>query len=257
MPGLRELQRDFAAALLARDAGGFSARVLADRLPAAARFQVYRNNVFITLTQALVDVYPVVARLVGEAFFNQVARAFIRSYPSRSGNLLDFGRELPPFLGGLLESGALPYLADVAALEWAYHEIFHAADAAPLDAERLAQVPEADLGRLRFSLHPATRLVASPYPIVTIWEANQAGADSGGEIDLDASADHVLVARRDLDRFLVRLSPGELAFLAELGAGQPLGAACDAAIAAQPDIDLGATMGRFVADRTLTAFHLA
>lgn len=255
MRALRELQRDFAAALLTRDAGGFSARVRVDRLPAAARFQVYRNNVFISLTVALADVYPVVQRLVGEPFFNQLARRFIRAHPSRSGNLHDFGRELASFLGRLPEASALAYLVDVAALEWAYHEVFHAANAGGLDVTRLGEVPEDGLDRLRFSLHPATRLVASRYPILAIWEANQREADADTEIDLDTGADHLLVARRELDRLIVRLTPGELALLAELAAGRPLGAACKAAAAAEPGIDLGAAMGRFVADRTLTAFH--
>ena len=257
MSALRELQRDFAAALLARDAGGFSARVRADRLPAAARFQVYRNNVFISLTQALADVYPVARRLVGEAFFDQLARRFIRTHPSRSGNLHEFGRELPAFCGALRETQALPYLADVAALEWAYHEVFHAADAAPLDVARLGQMPEAELDRLRFVLHPATRLVASRHPILAIWEANQGAPGAEPEVGLDAGPDHLLVARRNLDRWIARLTAGELVLLAELAAARPLGAACEAAASAQPGIDLGATMGRFVADRTLTAFHHA
>ena len=150
---------------------------------------------------------------------------------------------------------ALPYLADVAALEWANHAVYHAADAAPLDAERLARVPEAEHERLRFSLHPATRLVASRYPILAIWQANQGDDPPAAEIDLDIGADYLLVVRRDFDLVIERLAPGEFALLSELATGAPLAQACEAAMAADAEIDLGAAMGRFVADGTLAEFH--
>lgn len=255
MPALRELQQAFADAIFAREPERFAPRLRSTRIPAAARLQIYQNNVFISLAQALADVYPVVERLVGEEFFHQIARRFIRSCPSRSGNLHDFGRELAMFLRGLREARHLPYLGDVAALEWAYHEVFHAADAAPLDVERLAQVPEDAQGRLRFRLHPATRLIASGFPILAIWEANLGDEPPRAQIDLDAGADYLLVARRDLDRVVQRLTPGEFALLAEIASGATLAQACDGATAADPATDIEAAVGRFVADRTITGFH--
>lgn len=244
MHALRRTQEEFAAALL----GGGSHRF-------AGRLQVYRNNVFVSLTQALADVYPVLVRLVGEDYFQQVARRFIRTHPSRSGNLQDFGRELAGFLGALPQARALPYLADVAALEWAWHEAFHAAGAPALDAARLATLPEETLGGLRFRLHPAARLLASRYPVLAIWEANQEGAPAAGEVSLDAGSDWLLVTRRGLARSIERLSPGEYALLAALAAGAPLAEACQAAAAAAPGIDLEAAMGRFVGEHTITDFY--
>jgi hypothetical protein len=252
---LHEFQRAFANAILAREPDEFAARVRSTRLSGTERLQVYQNNVFISLVQALADVYPVVGRLVGEEFFRQVARRFIRCYPSRSGNLHDFGRELPAFLHDLREARHLAYLGDVAALEWAYHEVFHAAEAPPLDLARLAQVPEVAQARLRFRLHPATRFVASRFPVLAIWEANLDAAVPQTEIDLDAGADYLLVARRELDRVVARLAPGEFALLAEIAGGATLAQACDAATAADAATDIGAAVGRFVADHTITGFH--
>lgn len=255
MPALRELQQALADAIFTREPARFAARVRSTGLPGAARLQVYQNNVFISLAQALADVYPVVERLVGEEFFHQSARAFIRRCPSRSGNLHDFGRELAMFLRGLPDARHLPYLGDVAALEWAYHEVFHAADAAPLDVERLAQVSEDAQDRLRFRLHPATRLVASGFPVLAIWEANLGDEPPGAQIDLDAGADYLLVARRDLDRVVQRLTQGEFALLAEIAGGATLARACDRATAADPATDIEAAVRRFVADRTIAGFH--
>jgi len=229
MLSLRERQQALAAALLGSAAlrGGM---------------QVYRNNVFASLGDALATVYPVVKRLVGEAFFNQLARRFIRRYPSRSGNLNDFGAELPAFVATLAERAALPYLPDVAALEWAFDRVFHAADAEPLDVRRLAE--RGPLEGQRFRLHPAVRLLASRYPVLAIWQANQ--ADDVAPVEIGAGGEWLLVRRRLLERRIERLTPGEFALLAALAQGATLAAACASAGAAEPDIDLAAAMSRFV-----------
>lgn len=255
MSELRELQRAFAAAVLDGHSSELATRVHANGLDGEARLQIYRNNARISLTQALADVFPVIGRLVGEAFFAQLARAFLRAHPSRSGNLHGLGREMALFLCGLPEARALPYLADVAALEWAYHEVFHAADAVPLDVARLARIPEADQGQLRFRLHPATRFVASRYPIFAIWEANQDGSDVAGTIDLDGGADYLMVARRGLDSFVARLAPGEFALGAEISAGATLAQACEAALAADPATDVGEAFGRLAASGTIAGLY--
>ena len=228
MLSLRERQQAFASALL----GGVAV---------AGGLQVYRNNVFTSLTEALGAVYPVVRRLVGEPFFDQLARRFIRRHPSRSGNLHDFGAELPAFIGTLEETRALPYLADVAALEWAYDEVFHAADAQSLDVRRLGE--RGALEALRFRVHPAVRLVASRYPVAAIWRANQ--HEDVATVDLDAGGQWLLLQRRALDRHVESLSAGEFALLAALAQGMTLGEACASAVAAESTVDLGAAMARF------------
>jgi len=231
MRSLRETQTAFAAAILMGRGG--------------ERLQVYRNNVFISLRQALADVYPVVRRLVGEEFFNQLARRFVREYPSRSGNLHEFGHELARFLGELPDVSELPYLPDVAALEWALHEVFHEAEAPPFDFSKLSDPENA-----RLPLHPAARLIASRYPVLAIWEANQ--ADDPGVVDLDAGGDWLIVFRDGLDPAITRVSPGEFALLSALAQHMTLGEACEAAVAAEPQLDLAAAMGRFVASRFLS-----
>jgi hypothetical protein len=223
----------------------FADRVFGPGRAVSPREQIYRNNVFISLAGALADVYPVVQRLVGEKYFDQLARRYSRAHPSRSGNLHDFGRDLGRFILRIGDLKALSYLADVAALEWACHEAFHAGDAAPLDFSSLT-----DPANLKAPLHPAARLVASRYPILAIWEANQ--AEDPELVDLDAGADWLVVFRRDLEVEILRSGPGEFALLAALRDGMTLGDACGAALAAEPGLDLAAAMGRFVTNGLLT-----
>ncbi|HEU4921952.1 MAG TPA: DUF2063 domain-containing protein, partial [Burkholderiales bacterium] len=149
------------------------------------------------------------------------------------------------FTLGVEDLKSLPYLPDVAALEWACHEAFHAAEAAPLDFSRLTDPENA-----KAPLHPAARLVASRYPVLAIWEANQ--ADDPAVIDLDTGADWLVVLRRELQVEILRATQGEFALLAALRDGVALGEACEAALAAEPSLDLSAAMGRFVTHGLLT-----
>jgi len=252
---LRELQRAFAAAVVVREPARFASRIRSVGLPAPERMQIYCNNVFLGFEQALADVFAAIQRLVGEQFFRQAARRFVRERPSRSGNLHDFGREFAAWLRGLAEHAELPYLGDVANLEWMRHESCHAGDAPPLDLSALAAIPETRHAALRFRLHPAARLVASRFPVLAIWEANRPGAPEGREIQLDDGPDYLLVTRVGLRVVNVRLQPGEFALLAELAVGARIEQACDAAAAAQSDFDPGRAMARLVASRVLAGIH--
>ena len=246
MHSLPELQTRTLDALLHGGAGPAAAALLrSGRGPAPARrLQVYRNNLVVSLTAALEAVYPVVARLVGAGFFRQVARAFIAEHPSRSGNLHEFGRELPAWLHASASLQSLPYLGDVAALEWACHDVYHEAYAEPLDPARLAEVPAALQPALQLQLQPATRLVASRFPILAIWQANQEGTVPAAPISLDDGAVRLLVARRDLDIEFRLLGDAEAWWLRALDAGRPLAVALQAALDVDPAFDFGAALGR-------------
>ena len=224
------------AAALLRDAGAVSA---------ARRLQVYRNNVQASLRAALEAVYPVVARLVGAACFADVARRFIPAHPSRSGNLHDFGRELPDFLRVLPALDALPYLGDVAALEWACHEVYHEADDIAFDPAALAEVPVARQPALRLALQPAVRFVESPYPVLAIWQANQPDDTADAPVvRLDQGGVQLVVARRDFDIEFRLLGAAEACWLRALADRRPLAEAVVAALDIDPAFDFGTVLAR-------------
>ena len=179
-----------------------------------------------------------VARLVGETYFGEAAARFVEREPSRSGDLNRYGSGFPGFLGTYPHARPLPWLADVARLEWACHESLLAADAGGLDLAALARVAEDDQPRLRFLLHPSVRLVRSRWPVLAIWEANQAGQD--GTVARDSGADDVLVWREGPRVRLALLSPPEAGFLERLACGMALEAAAEVA----GEWDLPATLRR-------------
>lgn len=253
---LQALQRGFAEAVFTRDLERFAPYVVPGRFPAAQLLQLYRNNVAVGLTEALAAVYPVVARLVGDEFFAHAAGHYLRRHPPASGNLHDFGAAWAAFLGEFEPARGLDYLPDVARLEWAWHEAFHAVDAEPLDPGRLRNVPADAYGALRFTPHPSARLLASNFPILRIWEVNQDDYAGDLTVDLDTGGDRLLVIRRRLDVLIERLSPGDHVLLTGLTAGDTFERACEAALAAEPGFDIPAALRWHVTQATLTGFRL-
>jgi len=247
---LRELQTEFAATLF-DEQPRMAAHVRAGRFPAARHLQVYRNNVVESLTGALRAVYPVVEKLVGDGFFRYAAYEYLRAHRPRSGNLHDFGDALAGFLAGFAPAASLPYLPDMARLEWAWHEAYHAADAADFDFARLGAVPAERHGSLRFVPHPSTRLLASDFPVVRIFEINQDGYGDDTGLDLAEGGVRVLVIRRGLTVCVEPLAAGEAELLTALAERQPLAVAVQAALSAQPDFDLAGTLAGHLRRGTL------
>ncbi|MEO8103102.1 MAG: DNA-binding domain-containing protein [Betaproteobacteria bacterium] len=237
---LRDLQRAMAGSLVAGDATA-AEHIRGGKLGSVRRLEVYRHNVFTNLRGALKDIFPVVNRIVGEAFFWHAADQFIRATPSRSGDLNRFGFGWPEFLAQYPHAADLPYLADVARLEWAWHECFHAADAAPLDVARLAGVAPENYGALVLHLHPAVRLLDSVFPVLRIWQVNQPEFCGDQKIDWETAGGPVLVRRdaaRDVEVVIESLTAGAWQFLRAVHAGRALDEAASAALEIDGQFDL-------------------
>lgn len=199
----------------------------------ARRFAVHRNNVTVSLCDALASVFPVVQALVGEEFFRALARCHLRAEPPRSPILAQYGAGFPAFVEAFPPARALPYLADVARLEWAQLEALHAADAAPVPASRWpALLNDVADGALRLRPHPSTRWLASPHPAFSLWAAHQ-GQGALEEVPLDR-AESAFVVRPALEVLTVACDRGTVRLLAGLAADEPLPQACDAAAQAGP-----------------------
>ena len=182
---------------------------------------------------------------------------FIRVVPSTFGDVNVYGTEFGDFLSGYPGAIELAYLPDVARLEWAVHRAFQAIDADAPDVARLAGVPPGSLAALRFTLHPSAGLLASPWPILAIWRANQPGIEGNASIDPASGGNRLLVLRRGHDVDIESLTASEHAFLAALALGGSLGAALEAALAEEAAFDLGACLQRQLAGGTLVDFTLA
>jgi hypothetical protein len=232
------IQAGFANALLAPERPLPPQVVTWNGSDPTVRFDVYRNNVVVSLTEALADGFPVTRALVGETFFAAMARCFLAEHLPDSPILTDYGDALPDFIAAFPPTRGLPYLPDVARLERARVRAYHAADARALTAQDLAH-HLADPQRLpatRLALHPAWTLLVSEYAIVSLWAAHQ-GQGRIEDVDL-RRAESALVLRDGDAVQVLPLSSAIAGFFATLAAGLPLGVAAEIAAATTPDFDL-------------------
>jgi hypothetical protein len=211
---------------------------------AAKRYDVYRNNVTVSLIDALAAIYPAVQRITGSDFFRAMARFHLRSTPPTSPLLFEYGRDFPAFIETYEYAQSLPWLADVARIERAWLDAYHAADAAPLSAMALSALAPERLADAVFTAHPATRIVRSQFSAVTIFAANR-GNEPAGRIDASTPED-ALITRPDFDVVVRSLAPGGADFLAALIAGQSLGEAAASALQASPAFDIACNIAGLV-----------
>lgn len=215
--------------------------------PAGARFSVYRNNVAVSLTEALEVSFPAIRKLIGDENFRGLMGIFLRQHPPSAPMISQYGAALPAFLEAFEPLAHLGYLPDVARLEQALRESYHAADTDPIDPAILQSLaPDALMGAT-LTLAPTVRLIRSHWPVHEIWAFNMepgAPKPSGG-------AQNVLVTRPEFDPIAAPLAPGGGTFIAAIAAGQTFGAAFDAASSAT-DFDLTPTLSALIAGRAIT-----
>jgi hypothetical protein len=245
MLALRDLQRQFVAALFDEPAPSLAAQIVSNGVDPADRVAIYRNNLREGFLKALAIGFPVMERLVGEAYFRQLALEFLRAHPSRAGNLHHIGAPFPAFVDERFRDTQYAYLADIAHLEWAHQEVLVAADAPSVPADALRDITSSEYESLRFALHPACRLVSSDFPVVRIWRANQPEGASDEVIDLGSGGDNVLVLRTPECVELHRLPAGEFAVLRAFSRDLPLASAWEAAHSAVATFDLSSSLQRF------------
>jgi hypothetical protein len=211
---------------------------------AIKRYNVYRNNVTVSLINALAATYPAVQRITGVEFFRAMACFHIRATPPTSPLLFEYGRDFPAFIEGYEHARDMPWLADTARIERAWLDAYHAADAPTLSADVLAAVPSDRLGDVVFAAHPAARIVRSAHPAVAIFAMNRV---EGPITPLRSSAaEDALITRPDMEVAVRLLPPGGAAFLKSLMDGVTLGAAAAAAFAETPSFDLPANIAGMI-----------
>jgi Putative DNA-binding domain len=211
---------------------------------AVKRYNVYRNNVTVSLIDALAAIYPAVQRITGVEFFRAMARFHVRATPPESPLLFEYGREFPAFIEAYKYAAQMPWLADTARLERAWLDAYHAADAASLSADALASIEPERLADVVFTAHPATRIVRSRFAVVTLFAANR--GDGPVSTIYAGAPENALVTRPDLDVVVRHLPEGGAVFIASLMAGHALGEAAGLASASSSSFDLAANIAGMI-----------
>ena len=220
---------------------------------AVKRYNVYRNNVTVSLIDALAAIFPATQRITGVEFFRAMARFYVRTIPPTSPLLFEYGRNFPPFIERYEYAQAMPWLADVARLERAWLDAYHAADADTLTPEVLAAVPSERLADTIFIAHPSTRIVRSNFAAVAIFVANRTEGPVG-PLNVN-EPDDALITRPDLDVVVRRVPDGGAVFLTHLASGETLGEAATAAFETTLLFDLSANIAGMIEAGAFTAIR--
>lgn len=253
MLALPELQQSFTAGLLGNEDTALLDLIEGDGLDARARLAIYRHHVLTTLTAVLEAVYPVVCALVDRRFFGYAADAFIRRHPPAGPCLGEYGADFPEFLGEFPPCVHLPYLPDIARLEWAVHRAATTTPATALDREGLRAVDPARMAAVTFTLDPSLSHLASPWPVDRIWRAHQAEEQNldvdmtGGSVWLEVCATGDGVSVRSIES-------GPFALRDALGRGRSLCEAVEIALESHPALDVEAEIKSMLDDNIFSHF---
>ena len=252
MTASREFSDTFGDALLSANVPVPEGVVGPDGQPAPKRFNVYRNNVVVSLCEAMAATYPAIQNLVGEEYFTALAREFVTRHPPTSAVMLWYGGDFPSFIDAFPPLASYPYLGDVARLEWGSLDSYHSADAEPLDPLMLASLAPEQLAAVRFHEHPATKIIQSSWPIHALIEANRFSPGQNRPVDM-TSAETVMVTRPDVDVILTSLRPGGAVFFQSLLDGEALGEAASRALEADETFDLSENLADALKTGTFAA----
>ncbi|WP_417253586.1 putative DNA-binding domain-containing protein [Celeribacter sp.] len=213
-------EQEFLRAALTPDAPVPAGLVTPSGQPAERRFNVYRNNIVVSLKDALSAAFPAIHTLVGDAFFAAMAGEYIRAHPPKSPILPLYGADFPQFISRFEPAGSLPYLADVAHLEVSLRNSYHAADSRPVPP---AELSDPLLFTRKVVLAPTVFWLASRYPVTQLHRFALGGEKPTG------GAEDVLITRPEFDPVATAFPTGTIAVLEALRDGIALGEAAELA----------------------------
>ena len=258
MSRLPQIQGDFQSYLLRGDPAIETHVVGTDRVPIATRLGIYGDGYVARLAEALQSSFPVLSELLGEADFEKMAAAYVRSHDSAFFSIRYYGDGLADFLGSEAEYSGAPVLAELARWEWTMTEVFDAADAVSVGVSDLASVAPDEWADLRFELHPSVRRLALAWNAPQIWKAVTDAMDVP-EVEFSPEPVAWLLWRRDLRTYFRSFQPGEAQALEAAREGQSFGELCDLLCAEFGEAQAPAAAAGFLRDWVesglLTAAH--
>lgn len=248
-------QLEIAKALLYPDLGAPAGLVAWNGSDPAHRFLIYRNNYIVSLVDALADTFDVTRQLVGEEFFRAMARLYAYAHPHRSPMMVSYGADFPDFIQDFPPAAELPYLADVARLEYRRVVAYHAADVPGVESEAIVTALEDEiaLSTLTVTLHPSLSVLPSNAAIASLWAAHH------GFLLLSAVSPDVaevaLILRNGLNVEVLQISEAAGVFICELQSGACFGRAAAEAMTVDADFELGSTLGLLLQKSAITALN--
>jgi hypothetical protein len=210
-----------------------------ERLSPVEQLEVYREQFWLRHTSSLVEDFPGVGGILGQADWERLVESYLHAHTPQSWTLRELGRHFPEHVASFEGLPHRELCRDMARLEWAFIELFDAAECAPLDLGKLASLPPNTLETGRLVLAPALRLMSVSFPVADL-RMQLLGRRAGGSeaaVAIPESESQWLVLYRGNDRRLYHrpVTPEAFALLGALGHGLSLVTACESALEACPE----------------------
>lgn len=206
---------------------------------------IYQHSAIANITNSLRLSYPVIEKLVGKDFFQLMCKSYIVIHWPTTGNMDDYGESFSSFLATFEQVKHLPYLEDVAHLEWLFHQSSLANDNSYFDWTRLAKVTSSDT--LTFLLAPTVSIMRSATPVDKIWLMNQENAPEISELSLDGTSDTFIVLfRQGLKTEMMTIAESEFTFLQSIEKGLDFEATIESAKAVDADIAIDSCLKSYI-----------
>lgn len=251
---LSQLQKEFAAHLYDKKKDKIFNVIKKSAAPIDKRLQIYRNNVFGNFDNVLEMIYPKTKEMVGDDYFSYLSNIYHQKYRSPSGNLDDYGKYFPGIIASLKKDHKLIYLQDLAQVEWFYHLLYFAKDAAPIDIMKLQNLEEKDYYKVNFALHSSCRLIKSKYPIFTIWSMKK----TSKKINLNKNlGEMILLERCNLKSNIHQLDNQEYQFLKMIKEQNNIYQIYKFLSKNNADFDIGSLINKYISNGVLTKFSIS
>ncbi|WOD09070.1 DNA-binding domain-containing protein [Marinomonas sp. GJ51-6] len=244
------MNTQFKAALLTEDTRFYEEIKAPSMEEQEIRLDVYRNNITVSLVEALCDIFPVTQTLVGDDFFRAMARIYVLNNPPSSPIIREYGQNFSDFVRNFEPAQSLPYLPDLAALEHAMLTLTHSEEYETLDhqavSEAFASVEDPSV--LSLGVPPTTQILVSPFAIGSLYQAHFSdGHQRLNQVDITKS-EYLLLVKSHLYGQLHVIDKEEAIFIKNLMQEKTL----ENAIPESDAFDLGETLAKLIEWKILT-----
>lgn len=210
-----------------------------DRLLPVEQLEIYRQQYWLRHSSSLVEDFPGLGGILGQQAWERLVEGYLTAHGPQGWTLRDLGRHLPAYIAGATDLPHRLLCEDMARLEWAYIELFDAAESAPLDLAKLATLAPDTLEAGSIVLQPALVLMEVQYPVATLRQelVAHAASENSGSVAVPAPDPQQLVLYRGQNLRLYHrpVPPEAFALLRGMQKGLSLVAACQFALSAVPE----------------------
>jgi len=214
------------------------------RLSAIERVNIYADAYFYRLLDCLYEEFPATFAVVGSDNFAALVRDYLLACPPTEPSIFYAGRYLDSFLRNHPLAKRWPFISELARLERAILDVFHAADTSTLSDEAMRAIPSEQWPAIKFETHPAVEILRNEWRVADVLCAVESGRGWSQPAHQKTA---VLVWRQDAQVNYRDLEDMETRALALLSEGASFAAICEAIAALATGSDQVPLIGRLLA----------